>query len=134
MRNLSTIRKCALGFAALFLFVYLLDFVPGIMDKTNGKMFGLFGMTALVDYGHLALGALALISGLAGSKISRVYFCALAVWYAIDVVMYFTKHFDSMPLIKNLAINGPHTLITIAAIWIALKVDRTPTHATAVAS
>jgi hypothetical protein len=50
------------------------------------------------------------------------------------VVMYFTSHFDSMPLIKNLAINGPHTLITIAAIWIALKVDRTPTHATAVAS
>ena len=133
MRNLATIRKCAFGFAALFLGVYLLDFVPGIMDE-NGKMFGLFGMTPIVDFGHLALGALALISGLISAKVCRIYFVALALWYAVDVTMYFTQHFSIMPLPKNIAINMPHLLITIAAAWIALKVDRSPTHAAAVAS
>lgn len=40
-----------------FLFVYSLDYVPGIMDS-NGKMFGLFSMTTFVDVGHLGLGEL----------------------------------------------------------------------------
>lgn len=34
-RQFSTIQKLAFGFAALFLGVYLLDYVPGIMDQ-NG--------------------------------------------------------------------------------------------------
>ena len=58
----STIQKCAFAFALLFLAVYSLDFVPGVMDA-NGKMFGLFSMTTFVDVGHLGLGMLALISG-----------------------------------------------------------------------
>lgn len=123
LKNLRLIQKLAIGFSMLFLGVYLMDFVPGAMDA-NGKMFGLFGMTPIVDFGHLALGALALISGLISAKVSRIYFFALAIWYGIDVVMYFTSHFNSMPLIKNFAINMPHFLITIAAIYIALKVDK----------
>ena len=63
---LTTLRKCAFGFALLFLFVYSLDYVPGIMAP-NGKMFGLFSMTTFVDIGHLGLGLLALISGLPAS-------------------------------------------------------------------
>jgi hypothetical protein len=132
MRNLATIRKCALGFAALFLAVYLMDFVPGVMAK-NGKMFGLFAMTMTVDIGHLVLGVLALLSGLISAKVSRLYFYALGLWYAIDVIMYFTSHFSDTPLKINLAVNTPHTLITIAAFWIALKVDRPTTNAAPVA-
>ena len=30
-KKITTIQKCAWGFAALFLGVYLLDYVPGIM-------------------------------------------------------------------------------------------------------
>jgi len=37
-RNFSKLQKLAWIFSALFLFVYLLDFVPGIMAE-NGKMF-----------------------------------------------------------------------------------------------
>jgi len=108
----------------LFLGVYLMDFVPGVMDA-NGKMFGLFGMAPIVDFGHLALGALALISGLISAKVTRIYFFALAglVRHRRSDVT-FTSHFNSMPLIKNFAINMPHFLITIAAIYIALKVDK----------
>ena len=63
----STIQKCAFAFALLFLAVYSLDFVPGVMDA-NGKMFGLFSMTTFVDLGHLGLGMLALISGFVDSR------------------------------------------------------------------
>ncbi len=118
----STIRKCAFGFAALFLGVYLLDYVPGIMDQ-NGLMFGLFQMTTIVDVGHLALGVLALVAALTSTKMSRIYFWALGVWYTIDVVTYFFGHLHIISLIRNALVNLPHTLIVIAAYWIALKVD-----------
>ncbi len=51
-KQITTIQKCAWGFAALFLGVYLLDYVPGIMDA-NGLMFGLFHMTRIVDLGDV---------------------------------------------------------------------------------
>jgi hypothetical protein len=79
-RQFSTIQKCAFGFAALFLGVYLLDYVPGIMDQ-NGLMFGLFHMTMIVDIGHLALGSMALIAALSSAGIagnSRITISVLA--------------------------------------------------------
>lgn len=124
LKNASKIQKLAWGFAGLFLFVYSLDYVPGIMAE-NGKMFGLFGMTPLVDFGHLALGTLALISGFISAKAARIYFWALGTWYGIDVIMFFTSHFSSMSLLTNVAINMPHFVISIAAFWIAVNVDRT---------
>jgi hypothetical protein len=95
----------------------------------NGKMFGLFSMTPLVDFGHLALGTLALISGFISAKASRIYLWALGVWYGIDVVMFFVSHFSSMTLLVNAAVNMPHLIISIAAFWIAANVERS--HASA---
>jgi len=122
-KSLSTIQKCAFGFAALFLGVYLLDFVPGIMDA-NGLMFGLFHMSKLIDFGHLALGALAVIFGLISAKAARIYFWILGAWYTIDVVTYFFGHLGSMSLKNNILVNLPHTIIFIAAYWIAMNVDK----------
>jgi hypothetical protein len=119
----STIRKCAFGFAALFLGVYLLDYIPGIMDQ-NGLMFGLFHMSKLIDFGHLALGVLALAAALISTNVTRIYFWALGVWYTIDVVTYFFGHLQTPPLITNVLVNLPHTIIFIAAYWIALNVDK----------
>jgi hypothetical protein len=123
MAKPSLIQKCAWGFAAMFLFVYLLDYVPGIMAE-NGKMFGLFSMTMIVDVGHLALGLLAAIAAWHSAKLSRIYFYVLGVWYSIDVIVYFFSHLQTVSLIVNVLVNLPHTIITIAAFWIALKVDR----------
>ncbi len=120
-RQFSTIQKCAFGFAALFLGVYLLDYVPGIMDQ-NGLMFGLFHMTRIVDIGHLALGSLALIAALSSSRIARIYFWLLGVWYTIDVITFFFGHLHSLSLLVNVLTNLPHLLIFIAAYWIALNV------------
>lgn len=55
-RQFCTIQKCAFGFAILFLGIYSLDYVPGIMDQ-NGLMFGLFHMSRLIDLGHLGAGS-----------------------------------------------------------------------------
>jgi len=120
----STIQKCAFGFAALFLGVYLLDYVPGIMDQ-NGLMFGLFHMTRIVDLGHLGAGTLALIGTLTSARMARIYFWLLGVWYTIDVVTYFFGHLHSISLVRNLLVNTPHILIFIAAYWIATSVGKT---------
>lgn len=122
-KQFSTIQKCAFGFAALFLGVYSLDYVPGIMDE-NGLMFGLFHMTRLVDLGHLGAGSLALIGGLISARTARAYFWLLGVWYTIDVFTYFFGHLNALPLTKNFLVNLPHILIFIAAYWIALRVDK----------
>jgi len=122
-KQFSTIQKCAFGFAALFLGVYLLDYVPGIMDQ-NGLMFGLFHMTRIVDIGHLALGSLALIAALSSTRIARIYFWVLGVWYTIDVVTFFFGHLHSLSLLVNILTNLPHLLIFVAAYWIALNVGK----------
>ena len=122
-KQFSTIQKCAFGFAILFLGVYLLDYVPGIMDQ-NGLMFGLFHMSRLIDLGHLGAGTFALIGALISAKAARFYFWLLGIWYTIDVVIYFFTHLNSLPLVKNSLVNMPHILIFIAAYWIALKVDK----------
>jgi hypothetical protein len=122
-RNVSRLQKVAWGFAAMFLGVYLLDYVPGIIAD-NGKMFGLFGITTIVDIGHLALGVLAAIAAWHSAKAARIYFWVLAVWYSIDVIVYFFSHLHTVSLIVNILVNTPHTVITIAAFWIAAKLDR----------
>jgi hypothetical protein len=130
-KQFSTIQKCAFGFAVLFLGVYSLDYVPGIMDQ-NGLMFGLFHMTRLVDLGHLGAGSLALIGGLISARTARAYFWLLGVWYTIDVFTYFFGHLNAIPLTKNFLVNLPHILIFIAAYWIALRVDKPKAGASAV--
>jgi len=124
-KKITTIQKCAWGFAALFLSVYLLDYVPGIMDA-NGLMFGLFQMTRIVDLGHLGAGTLAVIGALISARAARIYFYFLGIWYLIDVAVYFISHLSRLPVQKNLLVNLPHILIFIAAFWIAVKVSRHP--------
>jgi hypothetical protein len=119
----STIQKCAFAFALLFLAVYSLDFVPGVMDA-NGKMFGLFSMTTFVDVGHLGLGTLALISGFVGPKASRVYFWFLGFFYAADVITYAVRHLHLISPTTNLLVNLPHIVISIAAFLIAVNVGK----------
>ena len=121
-KQITTIKKCAWGFAGLFLGVYLLDYVPGIMDA-NGLMFGLFQMTRIVDLGHLGAGTLAVIGALISARAARIYFYVLGTWYSIDVVTYFFTHLHKIPLVKNILVNTPHILIFIAAFWIASTVS-----------
>jgi hypothetical protein len=127
IRDISALRKCAFGFALLFLAVYSLDYVPGIMD-VNGKMFGLFSMTTIVDIGHLGLGLLALLGALIGQRASRLYFWFLGSFYAGDVIVYAVRHFHLISPVTNVLVNLPHTVISIAAFLIALNVDKSKSY------
>jgi hypothetical protein len=120
-RRFTKLQKIAFAFAALFLAVYSLDYVPGVMAP-NRKMFGLFSMTTFVDIGHLGLGALALTCAFIGQKASRVYFWFLGFFYAADVIVYATRHLDSMPPVTNLLVNLPHILVSTAAFLVVIKV------------
>lgn len=122
-RNMSTIQKVAWGYAILFLGVYSLDYVPGVMDA-NGKMFGLFSMTPLVDAGHLALGALAAICAFISKAAARFYFWLLGIVYGIDVIVYAFMHLHTISPLTNLLVNLPHALISISAFIIAARVDK----------
>lgn len=122
-RQFTLLQKCAFAFALLFLAVYSLDYVPGIMDQ-NGKMFGLFSMTTFVDVGHLGLGLLALISGFLSRKAARIYFWFLGVFYAGDVIIYAIRHWNLIPPMTNLLVNLPHILVSTAAFLIATNVDK----------
>src|ERR1700730_8300633 len=122
-KQITTIQKCAWGFAALFLGVYLLDYVPGIMDA-DGLMFGLFHMTRIVDLGHLAAGALGAVGALTSARGARIYFYGLRTWYLMDVAVHFISHLNQISLKTNVLVNGPLVLIFIAAFWIAAKVSR----------
>ncbi len=123
MSRFTAIQKCGFGFALLFLAVYALDFVPGVMDA-NGKMFGLFSMTTFVDIGHLGLGTLALICAFIGPRAARGYFWFLGFFYAADVITYFVTHIHTLPIVKNILVNGPHAVISIAAFLIAINVGK----------
>lgn len=120
-KRTTTIQKCSWGFAALFLGVYALDYVPGILDKNN-LMFGLFHMTRIVDLGHLAAGVLAALGAWISERATRAYFWLLGIWYTLDVVIYFFTHLHTISLARNIAVNTPHILIFLAAYWIALRV------------
>lgn len=122
-KHFTTIQKCGFGFAAVFLGVYLLDYVPGVMDD-NGLMFGLFHMSKLIDLGHLAAGSLALISSLISPKMARIYFWLLGVAYTIDVITYFFGHLNTLSLKTNFLVNLPHIIIFLAAYWVAINVDK----------
>ena len=122
-RRFSTIQKCGFGFALLFLLVYSLDYVPGVMSA-NGKMFGLFSMTTFVDIGHLGLGLLALICAFVGPRASRVYFWFLGLFYAADVIVYVISHLHLISPVTNLLVNLPHIVISIAAFLIAIYVGK----------
>ena len=122
-KRFSTIQKVGFGFAAVFLGVYLLDYVPGIMDE-NGLMFGLYHMSRLIDLGHLAAGSLGLICALISPQAARFYFWLLGVAYTADVVIYFFGHLHTLPLKTNFLANLPHIIIFIAAYWVAINVDK----------
>ena len=127
-RPITMLRKCAFGFTVLFLAVYSLDYVPGIM-AANGKMFGLFSMTTFVDIGHLGLGLLALISGLIGQKAARVYFWFLGFFYAADVITYAIRHWHLISPLTNFLVNLPHIMVSTAAFLIAIYVDKSASDA-----
>ncbi len=121
-KNITAIQKWAWFFAANFLFIYALNFVPMIHDA-DGKMFGLFKLDPIDDYGHLLMGILAAIGAWHSIKWSRIYFYFLGIAYVIDVIAFFISNYNEYSLPVNIALNFPHIAILTAAFIIAKKLN-----------
>ncbi len=86
MKKQTAIQKIAWFYAALFLFVVVLGYVPGVEDE-QGLMFGLFKIDMIDDALHLASAVWAGLSAWNSARASKFYFRAFGALYALDGIV-----------------------------------------------
>lgn len=80
------IRLLGFAYFALFVFVVVLGYIPGVNDA-NGRMFGLFELDLYDDALHLFSGLWAGAAALLSSRAATNYFRLFGVLYFLDGVM-----------------------------------------------
>jgi hypothetical protein len=83
---MTTIRLLGFAYFALFVFVVVLGYIPGVNDA-NGKMFGLFELDLYDDALHLFSGIWAGVAAWLSSRAATNYFRLFGVLYFLDGVM-----------------------------------------------
>lgn len=83
---MTTIRLLGFAYFALFIFVVVLGYIPGVNDA-SGKMFGLFELDLYDDALHLFSGLWAGAAALISSRAATTYFRLFGVLYFLDGVM-----------------------------------------------
>jgi len=129
------VQKIAWLYAALFLFVVALGYIPGFTNE-EGLLFGLFKIDPYDDLLHLASGVWAGIAGWRSTKASIFYFRLFGILYGLDgVVGLITERgyldfglFLNEPMGLNfstrLAANLPHIVIGGTATFIGFVLSR----------
>src|SRR5688572_16032963 len=79
------LKIAALAFAAVFLLVGILGFVPAAAPSE--MLLGIFHVNAAHNVVHLLSGAVALICGLTSSHASRLYFRIFGIVYGLVAVL-----------------------------------------------
>lgn len=133
---MSTLRKIALGYAAVLLAAASLNYVPGVNDE-NGLAFGIFALDLFDDALHLVSALWALAAALAGHRAAKIFLLLFGALYLGDGVFgFFTGYgyldlgiFTNPPagpsfsLFRVLA-NLPHIVLGGFALWAGLLLDR----------
>lgn len=83
---MNIIRLLGFAYFALFVFVVVLGYLPGVNDE-NGRMFGLFELDLYDDSLHLFSGIWAGIAAWLSTRASIIYFKLFGVLYFLDGVM-----------------------------------------------
>jgi hypothetical protein len=83
---MSLIRKLALLYAVLFLFVAVMGYIPPFVDE-NGDLFGLFKLDLYDNLLHAFSGIWAFVAGLMSDKQAARYFKIFGTAYFLDGVM-----------------------------------------------
>ena len=122
LKSLPQIQQYAIAFGIMFLGVYSLNFIPFIHDD-QGQMFGLFKLDPIDDFGHLFAGILAVIAGIKSIQWSRIYMYVLGIGYIVDVIVFFVSNLEKYSIPVNIALNAPHIIILVAALYIARNVN-----------
>ena len=134
-RGSSLIQKLAWVYAAMFVFIVVLGYVPGVKDS-NGLMFGLFSLQLHDDALHLGSGIWAATAAWLSERAATLYFKIFGVVYGLDGVLglltgqgyldggIFTQGITPLPLATRIGANIPHILIGGGAVIIGYVLSR----------
>ncbi len=125
-------KRIAVIFGAIFVFVGVIGFVPGITLYTPGSDHGLLLRAFAVDPAHnvvhILTGVIAVGVGLMTEAASRWYFKVFGILYAITALLGFG--YGAAPLFGVMANNLPDAVLHAAIAFIALYLGfgHLPTH------
>ena len=131
----SLLQKLGWVFAALFLGVVILGYIPGVTDD-QGLMFGLFHIDPIDDILHLGSAIWAAIAAWHSFKAIRFYFRWFGGVYLLDgIIGTFTGNgildlgivfngISNAPFFTKLAASFPHILIGGAAVYIGFILSK----------
>ena len=135
VRNMNIIRKMGLVYAAMFIFVVALGYIPGFTGA-DGQLLGLFVIELRDDILHLASGIWALLAALHSTRATVFYFKAFGIVYFLDGLVgvitgygyldggiFFAFH-PPPDLLVRIAANIPHLAIGGLAIFIGFVISR----------
>jgi hypothetical protein len=131
----SLMQNLAWVYAALFLFVVALGYIPGFTNSA-GQLFGLFRIELKDDILHLGSGLWAAVAGWLSTRASTLYFKLFGVVYGLDGVVglltgqgyldggIFIYGVTPLDFATRFAANLPHLLIGGIAVLIGFVVSR----------
>jgi hypothetical protein len=129
---MAPVRKWGFAYAALFVAVVAVGYVPGFEDA-DGNLFGLFKLDLYDDALHLASGLWAGIAALISERAARGYFKLFGPLYLLDGVLGFftgSGYLDGgiflygmldLDLQTRFFANLPHLAIGGLASWVGYR-------------
>lgn len=136
-RQGSRMQRLAWLYAALFLFIVSLGYIPGFTDA-EGNLFGLFHIELKDDLLHLFSAIWAAAAAWRSRWAATLYFKLFGTIYTLDGVSgllfgqgfldggILTQGITQLDLLTRFAANLPHLLIGGIAIYIGFVVSRAP--------
>ena len=113
-KNIHPIQKCAWAYAASFLGIVILDFVPGLRDA-RGLLFGLFVLLLVQDLLHFVSFVWAASAARHSARQAMLYFVGFGTYYSLDALL---GLLTGAPGVPTILVNLPHTILGSMALYI----------------
>ena len=141
LKRMNVIRLYAWLYAAMFLFVVALGYIPGLTNA-EGQLLGLFRIELVDDLLHLGSGIWAALAAWHSTRASVFYFKTFGIIYLLDGIIglifgqayldggIFLYGYFPMDFWTRFAANLPHIMIGGIAVVIGFVLSRRfPDHA-----
>lgn len=134
-RRVHFMQKLAWGYAAMFVGIASLSYIPGLTDA-SGSLFGLFSLQIHDDLLHLGSGIWAGWAAWRSAQAATLYFKLFGAIYSLDAVLgllfgqgyldagIFRLGITPLDIVTKIATNLPHVLIGGIALLIGFVVSR----------
>lgn len=135
-KEMNLICKLAWAYAAIFIFVVALGYIPGLTNA-EGQLLGLFEIEFHDDILHLASGIWAAFAAWSSTRAAIFYFKTFGVLYGLDGLVglmtgygyldggiFFAHAPAPYDFVIRLAVNIPHMLIGGTAVVIGFVLSR----------